>query len=196
VPCGGGLTGFDGTCTDVNECTAGAPCGAASGTTCENIYGSYTCHCPGGYTAPAAGGTCTCPAAVGGTGHGVASCSGPRFTGLGDGTVRDNRDGAVWQQAVPAGFYTQAGAIAYCASLALDGGGWRLPTKDELLSIVDTTRVNPSIDPTYFPATPSDFFWSSSSVAGSPSLGWYVSFDGGAANDLVATESAHARCVR
>lgn len=137
----------------------------------------------------------------------VAACGGdhappplaaapPRFTDLLNGTVRDSANGAVWQQAVDAGRSTQAGAIAYCASLALDGGGWRLPTKDELLSIVDRRWRYPTIDPTYFPGTPNDWFWSSSTVAGSPSYGWYVSFYDGDAHGNDASNGYRARCVR
>ena len=129
-----------------------------------------------------------------GTGRGATGC-GPRFTDLLDGTVRDNANGAVWQQAVDAGSYTQAGAIAYCAGLPLDGGGWRLPTKDELLSVVDTRFVS-TIDPTYFPGTPADFFWSSSFVVWSPSYKWYVYFNTGNAGYNVAASAYRARCVR
>jgi len=46
-----------GTCTDINECRAGAPCGAGLGT-CANTVGNYTCACNAGYAAPATGGTC------------------------------------------------------------------------------------------------------------------------------------------
>ncbi len=316
VACPTGYSGFDGSCTNVDECAAGAPCGSASGAVCTDSAGSYSCACPSGYigetsggtctdtdecalgapcgaaalactntvgsyqcgcgvgyAAPASGGTCVnvdecataaqcgravgggggngcadttggytctcgagfvasgagitvtcvdvnecttgtddccdvpdacvntsggftcvCPAGFVGTGHGLASCS-PRFTDLLDGTVRDNSNGLVWQRAVDAGDYSQAGAIAYCASLTLAGGGWRLPTKDELLSIVDT-RFWPTIDSTYFPGTPVSWYWSSSSAAGSPSSGWYVYFGDGYAGYVDATATLRARCVR
>jgi hypothetical protein len=209
-------------CVDIDECAAGTPCGAGLGS-CANLPGTYVCACTAtGYDAPATGGTCAdidecargtddcdasatcantagdfkcpCPAGVGGSGHGPASCSGPRFTDLGGGLVRDNNgSGLVWQQAVDARSFTQADAIVYCAGL---GGGWRLPTKDELLSIVDTTRTNPCIDPTYFPGTPVSAFWSASSVADPPSSGWYVFFNNGSTNVDFATDALRARCVR
>jgi hypothetical protein len=177
----GACTDVDGgTCGDIDECALGTDdCDATA--TCANTVGGFTC---------------TCPEAVGGTGHGVASCSGPRFTDLGNRTVRDNHDGAVWQQEVDAGYYTQAEAIAYCAALILDGAGWRLPTVDELWSLVDTTRTNPSIDPTYFPGTSSEYFWSSSSVAGWPTDGWNVVFNIGYVDSSVAAATHRARCVR
>jgi hypothetical protein len=175
VPCGAGYTGFDGSCADIDECALGA-CGANAGG-CANSVGSYSCMCNTGYGAPATGGTCA------------------RFTDLLDGTVRDNANGAVWQQAEDPATYTQAGAIAYCAGFALDGGGWRLPTKDELLSIVDT-RFSPTIDPAYFPGTLVFWFWTSSAIAGSPSNGWVVFFDYGVAGSGVVSEAGRARCVR
>lgn len=111
------------------------------------------------------------------------------------GEVLDNRTGLRWQQTISAMSQTQANAIAYCAGL---GGGWRLPTVFELSSIVDETRRDPAIDPSAFPSTPADWFWSSSSVAGSPSVGWAVSFVLGNASsyDVGVSYAGRARCVR
>jgi hypothetical protein len=181
--CGAGFaasgSGLSTTCVDVNECIAGThDCDTSPLATCVNTGGSFTCACPPGFT---------------GDGHGTSGC-GPRFTDLGGGLVRDNNgSGLVWQQTVDAGVYTQAEAIAYCASLTLDGGGWRLPTIDELMSIVDT-RFWPKIDPTYFPGTPGELHWSS--VAESPSYGYVVDFFGGWSGGKEASFAGRARCVR
>jgi MYXO-CTERM domain-containing protein len=43
-------------CSDVDECLTAGRCGAGS---CINLSGTYRCSCPGGYAAPATGGTCT-----------------------------------------------------------------------------------------------------------------------------------------
>ncbi len=43
------------TCTDIDECASGTPCGAHS--TCTNTSGSYTCGCVSGYSS--VGNTCT-----------------------------------------------------------------------------------------------------------------------------------------
>jgi len=37
-------------------------------------------------------------------------------------------------------------ATTYCSSLELNGGGWRLPTAEELFFIVDKSKTNPSIN--------------------------------------------------
>lgn len=56
--CPSGYTLVGITCTDIDECATGTPCGTAS-TGCTNTQGSYSCTCSSGYTAPATGGTCT-----------------------------------------------------------------------------------------------------------------------------------------
>src|SRR5262249_13514688 len=56
------------------------------------------------------------------------------------GTVTDALTGLVWLQAVDDCSYTQADAIAHCASLTLGGSSWRLPLVSELLTLVDTTQ--------------------------------------------------------
>src|SRR5262249_7856188 len=76
------------------------------------------------------------------------------------GVVIDQVTGLHWQRAVELGgdggtrTLSWTDAQTYCANLALAGGGWRVPTKIELLSIVDYTKNQPAINPTPFPATP------------------------------------------
>lgn len=73
------------------------------------------------------------------------------------GVVRDRRTGLAWERepAVIDVLDWDADpiiqpAIDYCASLSLDGGGWRLPTVKELPTIVDEKTVQPVIDETVF----------------------------------------------
>jgi hypothetical protein len=47
----------------------------------------------------------------------------------------------------------------YCSNLTHDGGGWRLPTIEELNSLVDTSHSDPAIDP-IFSNTESSGYWS------------------------------------
>jgi formylglycine-generating enzyme required for sulfatase activity len=118
-----------------------------------------------------------------------------RYTTSG-GTVYDTKTKLTWQQTVPSGTYTWAGAKAYCAGLNLGGSGWRLPTAKELQTIVDDSRTNPAIDPTAFPSTPSDYFWSSSPLAGSSSNAWFVLFGYGSTDYYVVSFTYSVRCVR
>ena len=86
-------------------------------------------------------------------------------------------------------------AIEYCERLSLDGGGWKLPNKKELLSIVDYSRVEPSINSIFSHTTPDDY-WSSTSHASSTSNAWIVSFFMGDTDDIDKTSSYSVRCVR
>jgi hypothetical protein len=117
------------------------------------------------------------------------------YTDNKNGTVNDNVTGLVWQQApVPAGYTWQAGKD-YCAALTLAGGGWRLPSRIELVSLVDFTKYNPSINAAFFPSTPAAYFWSSSPNVSSAGNLWVVDFHYG--NSGYGTgASAYVRCVR
>jgi len=118
-----------------------------------------------------------------------------RYT-IANGTVRDNQTMLTWQQALDASTVSWAGAATYCMSLALDGGGFRVPSVTELQTIVEEGRAGPSIDTTAFPATPAVRFWTSSpqrNVAGSA---WLVSFDDGEVTPSPTSTLAPVRCVR
>lgn len=114
-----------------------------------------------------------------------------------EGTVRDERTGLVWQQGVVLGSYSQAEAAAGCTRLTLGAysSGWRLPTRAELLSIVDPTESNPAIDRTAFPSTPTNYFWSVSPQAGTPSSAWAVNFLDGVSDPQPTTAMYRVRCV-
>lgn len=53
---------------------------------------------------------------------------------------------------------------------------WRLPSREELRSIIDYGHHNPSIDTQYFPNTKPYGYWSSSSHSSSPERAWVVMF--------------------
>ena len=118
--------------------------------------------------------------------------------GTGNGTVYDTKSKLTWQQTAPATTYTWDDAKSYCAGVgaSLAGTGWRVPTVEELRTIVDPTQGNPSIDSTIFPSTPADRFWSSSPVARSPSNAWAVFFDSGQAYSFDVSLKSCVRCVR
>jgi hypothetical protein len=119
------------------------------------------------------------------------------YTDNGDGTVTDTVTGLMWQKAVAAGLFTQPKAVAFCPTLNLGThSDWRLPTIIELVSIVDFGQSNPSINATVFPATPANYFWSSTLYAGTTTTVWTVHFNlgvvGGNAGDIMYG----VRCVR
>ena len=112
------------------------------------------------------------------------------FTDNGDGTVKDNATGLIWQKCTFGKTYANGictgsasnlnwnSAITNCNTLSLAGKTWRLPNRNELLSIVDYTRTDVAIDVSVF-----DFggsaFWSSSTYLPDQSRAWGVIFDTG-----------------
>jgi hypothetical protein len=113
------------------------------------------------------------------------------------GVVRDKVTNLMWQQDVDSNNYTQSLPAAYCATLALAGYcDWRLPTRIELVSIVDTTSSGPSIEAEAFPNTPSQAFWTSSPSAHNTGEAWYVDFSTGGVAYNVTSSTLMVRCVR
>jgi hypothetical protein len=107
----------------------------------------------------------------------------PRFTDNGDGTVTDNLTGLVWVQNVRCfDWKTWTGALIFANSLAdpacnlTDGsvaGDWRVPNINELRSLIDYGERTPPIPSgSPFPEPWTTFYWSSTTVAGSPSAAW------------------------
>jgi hypothetical protein len=97
-------------------------------------------------------------------------------------TVIDTITNLTWQRTVPSEVYTWDAAKNYCTGLSLGGigaGGWRLPRKLELESLVNDESNSSAIDTTAFPNTPSNYFWSSSPSAATADYAWYVDFSSG-----------------
>ena len=57
--------------------------------------------------------------------------------------------------------------------------GWRVPTREELRSIVHYGVTHPAIDTNYFPHTPDNHFWSASPHVNDVSDAWEVNFEYG-----------------
>ena len=113
------------------------------------------------------------------------------------GVVVDRVTGLTWQRNLPEKFYTFQEAQRQCDRLDLAGHrDWRLPSRIELVSLLDTTRIQPSIDMAAFPNTPIDWFWTSSLAADNPSAAWYVYFYFGYPKTDDMTNSFSVRCVR
>lgn len=111
------------------------------------------------------------------------------------GTVFDRQTLLTWQQAEPPMAITWGDADAYCTSLALAGGGWRLPSIGELQTIVDESR-SPSADAAAFPTIDTVYYWSSSRVVGDPAHAWAAFFANGSTYRMSITTPEWVRCVR
>jgi hypothetical protein len=60
------------------------------------------------------------------------------------------------------------------------GEGWRLPTREELLTLVDLERHDPCIDTDKYPDTKSTWYWTATPCAWRPeSARWVVYFGDG-----------------
>jgi len=112
-----------------------------------------------------------------------------RYERTDNGTVIDNRTGLEWQ-ADHVGLMTWQEAMAYAGGL---GDGWRLPSVEELITLIDYGRANPA---TNFPSHSVDILWSSSVLADDPSYAWIGYFSYGYVSYNVKNNYFHVRCVR
>ena len=138
------------------------------------------------------------------------------FTDNGNGTITDTTTGLVWDKCsrgqvwdntTPPGTctgtansHTWAAALteATAANSASHRGqaDWRLPNRTELESLIQINAHSPAIDGTYFPATPNNSYWTSTSYAPDPAYAWYVNFDYGDTYAGYKTSTFHVRLVR
>ena len=93
--------------------------------------------------------------------------------------VLDKETGLVWEQSPGTTTRTWVNAISYAYNKTVGGRkGCRLPTVEELASLVDTSVVGDPKLPSGHPFTDvqSDFYWSSTTSVGDTSLAWAVDF--------------------
>jgi len=95
-----------------------------------------------------------------------------RFVKNEDGTVKDKLLKVVWGKTLPERM-TWEKAKEACEKL---GKGWRLPTVNELFSLVDRSKYSPAIDKDMFPDTQSSYYWTSETYAGNGYYAWIVTF--------------------
>ena len=127
----------------------------------------------------------------------------PSFTNNGNGTITDNVTGLMWQQG-DSGELTIENGILYCDNLVLGGfSDWRLPNKEESMSILNLDRNNPALNTTYFPNTTAGYWWTSTVQYNNANAIWVTNAGGGTGPKLkTETISAggtlkyHARAVR
>lgn len=125
-----------------------------------------------------------------------------------NGTVTDSNTGLIWQKEDDGNTYNWYQATGevnssynpsggsyknVCGEL---GAGWRLPTKKELMSIVDYSKPypGPTINP-IFTNTKQSKYWSSTTLASYLTSAWYVRFDDGTVGDGGKYGAMSVRCV-
>jgi len=103
-------------------------------------------------------------------------------------TVYDAKTNLTWQRCSVGQHWAEGnGCVGEVKKFTFDDaqrlgdGTWRVPTKDELATLIDHGRVernqSPTIDEVAFPNTPSEYYWTSTTYDASD--GWLVSFGGG-----------------
>lgn len=95
------------------------------------------------------------------------------------------------------GEITFEAAETECSKLELAGkADWRMPTREELQTILDLSKYRPAIDGDAFPGTASDWYWTSTPCAWSSDRAWIVYFDGGVVSGNNRGSGAFVRAVR
>lgn len=132
----------------------------------------------------------------------IASGIDKRFTASGDGTVIDSKTGLQWAQRDNGQGINWNNARSYCSNLSTAGGGWRLPSMDELDGIYDrsetlttpcgqwTCEVSPLFRLT------GGWYWSNESSGSSEA--WFFFLTDGTRYSISVSYSADVRalCVR
>ncbi len=150
----------------------------------------------------------TCPApgvALAQDGSYNPAASQPSYTDNGNGTTTDNQTGLMWVKAGNSAgcnngvALTWEAALNFCEGLTYAGySDWRLPNRRELMSIVDYTRISPTINTTFFPNTQSNWYWTSTTYKATTSFAWNVFFYDGTVSGGgdYKTGTSYVRCVR
>jgi len=72
---------------------------------------------------------------------------------------------------------------------------WRLPTRQELSSIVHAGRTTPTLDPNFFPLG-AGLYWTITPAAADPASAWVVDFNNGSIRTELKTTAGRIRLVR
>ena len=119
------------------------------------------------------------------------------FTDNGDGTITDNLTNLVWQKLANIDSITWEQALTYADSLTLSGfTDWRLPNIKELQSLNDETRINPSVNNTFFTNIATNKYWSSTTLPNHTTWAWYLNTQFGITTYDAKTIRHFLLCVR
>lgn len=118
-----------------------------------------------------------------------------RFTDNKDGTITDNTTNLMWQKKGEAITRKWEEAKDYSKTITLaEHNDWRLPTIEELISIVNYRKYTPSIHPIF--DCVSGCYWSDSTYASSNGFAWYVNFAIGVVDRFSKFNDYYVRYVR
>jgi len=111
--------------------------------------------------------------------------------------VLDRETGLVWEQS-PSTSTFWANAQTHCNKLTVGNRlGWRLPTLQELASLVDRSQSNPALPAGHpFSNVQSDLYWSATTLAINASAAWDVVFVDGGVGGQDKSSTHFVWCVR
>ena len=132
----------------------------------------------------------------------------PNHYTIAAGEVTDNYTGLVWQQVFSTSAMAWSAAAGYCSGLSLNGHAWRVPSLNELSTLVNEATVSPAIVKTAFPNVVScgstTWFWSREQLSGNTTYDWGINFCDGYTGENNTTSTTawnyftqgYVRCVR
>lgn len=109
--------------------------------------------------------------------------------------VVDQKTGLMWDNRDLCKKYTHDEAMREAETMSVAGyTDWRLPTIEELVSIVDYSKYNPAIDNIF--NCQSSRYWLSTTYALNIAYAWAVNFNDGGVNANTKTNTFYVRCCR
>ncbi len=107
---------------------------------------------------------------------GADKSDGRAFIDGGD-TIKDTKTGLMWAKEGSGKTMNYEEAERYCHECNIGGhNDWRMPTVDELESLVDRTKYNPAIVSDLFKVKTDDWYWTSTPYASYSVSAWLVGF--------------------
>ncbi len=124
-----------------------------------------------------------------------------------DGSIHDKDNKYTWYNSNPSENGGDAGELngganseTFINSLNSSSFGgysdWRIPTKAELITIVDSSESAPAVDGDYFPETQSYSYWSSDNYEGDAAGAYFINFSSGSSGVNPKAREYHLRAVR
>ena len=119
------------------------------------------------------------------------------------GEVYDKKTDLTWQRcSVGQRWKDGTGCVGVIKQMTWDeakgqaGSGWRLPSKDELTTLIAPTCKKPAINEEAFPDLELDKLWYWTSSANGSFLVWLVDFADGNSSSFDSTDAGSVRLVR
>jgi hypothetical protein len=130
----------------------------------------------------------------------TGGCDSPRFDCVlaADQAVLDRTTGLVWERAPSSTLMSQPGGLTHCANRVIGSAkGWRLPSVEELASLVSVGNTNPALPGGHPFSIQNASYWSSSLVPTSTNDNFRaVSFATGSVTSFTTASIIQVWCVR